>query len=87
MLGLQRAFLQAGAESVVVSLWSVEDSTASFMEAFYTNIRRDQGLATALRNAKQQYLKGTVAVGGGQRVSSSHPFFWAPFVLTTTRME
>ncbi len=85
MLGLQRAFLQAGAEAVVVSLWSVEDSTADFMEAFYKNIGRDQSLGLALRNAKQQYLKGTLALGGGQSVSSSHPFFWAPFVLTTTR--
>jgi CHAT domain-containing protein len=87
MLGLQRAFLQAGAEAVVVSLWSVEDSTADFMEGFYKNIRREQDLALALRNAKQQYLKGTIDLGGGQRISSSHPFFWAPFVLTTTRMQ
>jgi len=87
MLGLQRAFLQAGAESVVVSLWSIEDSTADFMEGFYRNIRRDQSLAVALRNAKRQYLKGTLAVGGGQRVSTSHPFFWAPFVLTTTTTQ
>jgi len=83
MLGLQRAFLQAGAESVVVSLWSVEDSTADFMESFYRNIGKDQSLAVALRSAKEHYLKGTLALGG-QRLSSSHPFFWAPFVLTTS---
>ncbi len=87
MLGLQRAFLQAGAESVVVSLWSVEDSTAHFMEAFYRNIRNGQSLAVALRNAKLQYLQGTLALGSGQRLSLSHPFFWAPFVLTTTMLE
>ena len=87
MFGLQRAFLQAGAESVVVSLWSVEDSTAGFMEAFYRNIRAGQTLAAALRNAKLQYLEGTLGVGGGQRVSLSHPFFWAPFVLTTTSLD
>lgn len=87
MLGLQRAFLQAGAESVVVSLWSIEDSTAEFMESFYKNIRKGQSFAVALRSAKQQYLRGTLALGGGQRLSSSHPFFWAPFVLTTTRMQ
>ena len=86
MLGLQRAFLQAGAESVVVSLWSVEDSTADFMEEFYGNIRKDQRLPVALRNAKLQYLEGTQAAGG-QRLSLSHPFFWAPFVLTTTSLE
>jgi CHAT domain-containing protein len=87
MLGLQRAFLQAGAESVVVSLWSVEDSTADFMEGFYRNIRNSQELPVALRNAKLQYLEGTLDVGTGQRVSLSHPFFWAPFVLTTTSLE
>lgn len=87
MLGLQRAFLQAGAESVVVSLWSVEDSTADFMEAFYKNIRMDQGYSLALRNAKRQYLRGTLPLGGGQGLSSSHPFFWASFVLTTTTLE
>jgi len=86
MLGLQRAFLQAGAESVVVSLWSIEDSTADFMEAFYRNIRDGQSLSVALRNAKLRYLEGTLSVGGGQQVSLSHPFFWAPFVLTTTSL-
>jgi CHAT domain-containing protein len=86
MLGLQRAFLQAGAQSVVVSLWSVEDSTATFMEAFYRNIRNGQNLAAALRNAKLRYLEETVDVAG-QRVSLSHPFFWAPFVLTTTSLR
>ena len=87
MLGLQRAFLQAGAESVVVSLWSVEDSTADFMEAFYRNIRDGQSLSVALRNAKLKYLERTLALGGGQHFSLSHPFFWAPFVLTTTALD
>jgi len=87
MLGLQRAFLQAGAESVVVSLWSVEDSTADFMEAFYRNIRNGQSLSVALRNAKLQYQGKTLALGSGQRMSLSHPFFWAPFVLTTTSLK
>lgn len=87
MLGLQRAFLQAGTESVVVSLWSVEDSTADFMEAFYGNIRKNQNFSSALRNAKLQYLDGAITLRGGLRLSSSHPFFWAPFVLTTTASQ
>lgn len=87
MLSLQRAFLQAGAESVVVTLWSVEDSTADFMEAFYRNIRNGQRLPVALRNAKLQYLEETLALGNGKRLSLSHPFFWAPFVLTTTSLQ
>jgi CHAT domain-containing protein len=39
VLGLQRAFHQAGVRSVVASLWSVEDAaTGVLMERFYTNL-------------------------------------------------
>ncbi len=44
LLGLRRAFLQAGARSVLVSLWSVEDSSADFMEEFYKNLGKDLSL-------------------------------------------
>jgi CHAT domain-containing protein len=57
------------------------------MERFYENIRNGQSLAVALRKAKLQYMEGTLAVEGGQHVSLSHPFFWAPFVLTTTSLD
>src|SRR5205085_5181865 len=43
IIGLTRSFLYAGAESVVVSLWNVNDiATASLMKAFYKNLK--QGL-------------------------------------------
>ncbi|MBC8122284.1 MAG: CHAT domain-containing protein, partial [Gemmatimonadaceae bacterium] len=51
VVGLSRAFISAGAPSVLVSLWPVEDqTTARVMEAFH---RRWSGvpLATALREA------------------------------------
>jgi len=86
-LSLQRAFLQAGARAVVVSLWSIEDSTAFFMEDFYGAIRAGRSLPVALRNAKLQYLGKTLTLGKNQPVSLSHPFFWAPFVLTSTEIE
>ena len=39
LLGLTRALLSAGAASLVLSLWAVEDiSTARLMEAFYRNL-------------------------------------------------
>src|SRR4051794_26365079 len=39
VLGLQRAFHAAGARSLLVSLWSVNDAaTAILMEEFYTNL-------------------------------------------------
>jgi len=86
LLGLRRAFLQAGARSVLVSLWSVEDSTADFMEEFYRNLGKDLSPGKALRLAKTQYLERTLPAGPGQQISLSHPFFWAPFVLTTTSL-
>jgi CHAT domain-containing protein len=58
ILGLSRAFLHAGARSVVVSLWNVSDvSTAQLMKSFYRNMAGDMGNAAALREAKLQMLK------------------------------
>ncbi|MCP4519390.1 MAG: CHAT domain-containing protein, partial [Delftia sp.] len=43
LLGLMRAFLCAGAASLLLSLWAVEDrSTAQFMETFYTKLTAGQ---------------------------------------------
>ena len=74
VLGLSRAFLAAGAHSVVVSLWSVNDrSTAALMSTFYRELlahgaARDRALATARRE-----LLAAPA--------TRSPFYWAPFVL------
>jgi CHAT domain-containing protein len=86
LLGLRRAFLLAGAESVVVSFWSVEDSTADFMEIFYTNIAQGQPIEEALRYSKLQYLKKTITAGA-QEISLSHPFFWGPFGVSSTTIR
>jgi CHAT domain-containing protein len=86
LLGLRRAFLMAGAESVVVSFWSIDDSTADFMEIFYANIAKGQPITDSLRNSKLEYLKRTITAGN-QRISLSHPFFWAPFALSSTAIH
>ncbi|RKH11313.1 CHAT domain-containing protein [Corallococcus sp. CA053C] len=68
--GLRRAFLVAGAETVVMSLWKVEDQTTStLMEAYYRHLLAGQGRATALREAMREL-----------RRTQSHPHFWAPFI-------
>jgi CHAT domain-containing protein len=85
LLGLRRAFHLAGAESVVVSFWSIDDSTADFMEIFYGNIAAGQRIADALRNSKLQYLKKTMPAG--PQISLSHPFFWAPFAVSSTAVH
>jgi CHAT domain-containing protein/tetratricopeptide (TPR) repeat protein len=71
-MGMSRAFIIAGAPSVVVSLWSVPDeSTAKLMQLFYTHLikeHRDKGVA--LQMAREELRK-----------QYPNPFFWAPFIL------
>jgi CHAT domain-containing protein len=75
IIGLTRAFLYAGAESVVVSLWNVNDiATAALMKAFYKNLRQGMSKDAALRQAKLRLLRG-------QQPAWRHPYYWAPFVL------
>lgn len=79
MIGLTRAFLYAGADSVVVSLWGVNDlATAELMKAFYRNLKQGAAKDEALRQAKLSLIKG-------KRNTWRHPYFWAPFVLTGER--
>ncbi len=81
VIGLTRSFMYAGSPSVVVSLWSVESaSTARLMEIFYKNLMSSMTEAEALRKAKITLMKETEVVEGN-KLSYSHPFFWAPFVL------
>jgi len=68
--GLRRAFLVAGAETVVMSLWKVNDETTrALMEAYYRNLLAGQGRATALREAMRAL-----------RLTQQHPHYWAPFI-------
>ncbi len=74
MIGLTRAFMYAGAPSLVVSLWRVADlSTARLMERFYDQlVAQKSGKTEALRQAKLALLEDE---------SLAHPFSWAPFIL------
>ena len=96
LVGLTRAFIHAGAPSVVASLWKVsDDSTVKLMRAYYRNL---QGMskAEALRTAQLELMKlslrfnlerGRTAITRssgyqpGVTIECSHPFFWAPFIL------
>ena len=79
LLGLTRAFLGAGAASLVLSLWPVEDrSTARLMEVFYRGMTEGETKAGALRNAQLQALREGFS---GNDAEVTHPYFWAPFFL------
>jgi CHAT domain-containing protein len=69
--GLRRAFVVAGAETVVMSLWKVrDDSTRQLMEDYYRNLLAGQGRAFALREAMLAL-----------RRTRPHPHDWAPFIV------
>lgn len=77
-LGFTWAFLRAGARSLVVSLWDVEDAdTAALMERFYEHLLRDPlvNKAEALRQAKLDLI----------RQGSQDAHSWAAFVLIGER--
>jgi len=72
VLGLPRAFRQAGARQVVMSLWPVQDAaTQRWMEAFYAARVEGADTARAAHEARHAMLADEPA---------AHPFFWAAFV-------
>ncbi|HEX5736209.1 MAG TPA: CHAT domain-containing protein [Blastocatellia bacterium] len=74
IVGLSRAFLYAGARSVVVSLWNVSDiSTARLMKCFYKDLVSGVGNSAALRNAKLQMIRSGA--------EARHPYYWASFII------
>jgi len=72
LTGLLRGFLAAGASSLLVSLWRVDDeTTADLMRNFYQAWLSDSNTkAAALRDAQIRALART-----------PHPAYWAPFEL------
>ncbi|GAC1446494.1 MAG: CHAT domain-containing protein [Pyrinomonadaceae bacterium] len=71
LLGLARGFLSAGASSLVLSLWAVDDdATAELMIEFYARLRAGESPSKALRAVQLDMLK-----------RQPHPFFWSPFIV------
>lgn len=69
ILGLARGFLAAGARSMIVSLWAVNDIAATeMMPRFYKYIVAGDGPPTALRKIQIEMI-----------TRRSHPSLWAPF--------
>jgi len=72
---LARSFMYAGASSMVVSLWSVNDYvTAQIMKELYSNLSDGMTKSEALQQAKLSFMQTASGIG-------QHPAFWSPFVL------
>lgn len=77
VFGLRRAFQIAGARTIIMSLWSVDDqATRQWMVALYqARLQRHLSTADAMREASRTILAARRAAG-----QSTHPFYWAAFV-------
>jgi CHAT domain-containing protein len=70
--GLQRAFKVAGANTIIMSLWKVNDeATQLLMTYFYQNwIQKKMEKSQAFKQAQRDVLK-----------QYAYPYFWGAFVL------
>lgn len=77
VLGLRRAFQIAGAKTLIMSLWPVDDEgTREWMGSLYrARFGRELGTAEAVRAATLETLRARRARG-----ESDHPFYWGAFV-------
>jgi CHAT domain-containing protein len=65
------AFIEAGADTVVSTLWELEDhSTEHLMAAFYSRLSKGEPKGQALRDAQNQLIK-----------EGLQPYYWASFQL------
>ena len=70
--GLRRAFLVAGAETLVTSLWQVNDTaTGKLMQTYYQKLLKEkrgrlEGMQEAMKEIREKY---------------THPYYWAPFLV------
>jgi len=75
ILSLARGFLYSGSQSVVMSMWEIEDKSGTeIICRFYRNLKKGNNKSTALRKSRSTYLKNATQL-------KSHPYFWATLVV------
>ena len=71
--GLPRGFKLAGAKSILMSLWEVDDdATKMLMVEFYKNFLKGETKSMSLKKA-QEYVKS--------QPGFEDPYYWAGFIL------
>jgi len=73
LMGFVWAFFNAGAASVLATLWPIDDkSTKILKENFYFNLKKGESKDKALWNAQLKLIENE---------KFNYPYYWAPFVL------
>jgi CHAT domain-containing protein len=75
ILSLARGFIYAGSESVVMSLWEVDDKSGTdIMKLFYGYLKKGYTKSEALRKARIEFLKNSDQL-------RSLPYFWSTLIV------
>ncbi len=74
VISIASAFTQAGAKSIIASLWKVNDrSTMEIMDLFYKQLKQGKSKNLALSDAKKIYMNLNPGL-------ASHPYYWSGFI-------
>ncbi len=75
ILSLARGFIYSGSQSVVMSMWEIEDrSGTDIVKMFYSNLKKGYTKSDALKKARISFLKNSDNL-------RSHPYFWSALVV------
>lgn len=76
IMSMARAFLASGCNSIITSLWNVNDKiSVKLMTDFYQGISEGNSFGKSLRQAKLNYLDKPSSI------LDAHPYYWSGFVL------
>ena len=75
ILSLARGFIYSGSQSVVMSMWEIEDKSGTdIVKMFYSNLKKGYTKSDALKKARISFLKNSDNL-------RSHPYFWSALVV------
>jgi CHAT domain-containing protein len=75
ILSLARGFIYSGSQSVVMSMWEIEDKSGTeIVEKFYQNLKKGYSKSASLKRARIDFLNSADQL-------RSHPYFWATLVI------
>ena len=75
ILSLARGFIFSGSQSVVMSMWEIEDKSGTeIVELFYRNLLKGYTKSVALKRARTAFLADADRL-------RSHPYFWSALVV------
>ncbi|GGX12036.1 hypothetical protein GCM10007384_12210 [Aquimarina muelleri] len=75
VMSLARGFFYTGANSVICSLWNVDDKSGQYITTnFYKHLKKGNTKSKALHLAKLEYLKN-------HSLSETSPYYWSSLIL------